>query len=450
MSQNARIPLLKKNQTQRPEQRLDIYTKIRHKNTLPEIPMEPRFLQLPFMKLSRFAEYKTTQLEKNYRFELVAERDLDINVDLVDAKRYIAESAEDNGIPEDMDPIDQYLIEEDVKATDKRRANHNEVVSWMRKIQYLGVENARYGVGADRQETKVGYKLFKSGETDQLYKDRQAQINAINQSFEDVNNHSTTHPTKKDVHAVEEFPLLPDFDFWQLPFSQVLFDSDPIPLRNKNKEQIMERAIIQGLTDDKGVSFVAYYAPTDETLQKLQKVEKTGEPLEEDERLEYKLGREYIWSIRNEATRNFEPNYFFCFRDGKAYYNCMDTNVKLTRRLKSGDIPETMLVKNDEINETDRAEFERRLLQLSEREFINDEDETNPAADEEQARQDEEEEIRKAKKAKTNEIFGEGSDSDSSSSDDSDSNEASEDEKKAKSKSSSDGSSSSAASSDEE
>uniref|UniRef100_A0AC35F6W2 RNA polymerase II-associated factor 1 homolog n=1 Tax=Panagrolaimus sp. PS1159 TaxID=55785 RepID=A0AC35F6W2_9BILA len=374
MSQNARIPLLKKNQTQRPEQRLDIYTKIRHKNTLPEIPMEPRFLQLPFMKLSRFAEYKTTQLEKNYRFELVAERDLDINVDLVDAKRYIAESAEDNGIPEDMDPIDQYLIEEDVKATDKRRANHNEV----------------------------------------------------------VNNHSTTHPTKKDVHAVEEFPLLPDFDFWQLPFSQVLFDSDPIPLRNKNKEQIMERAIIQGLTDDKGVSFVAYYAPTDETLQKLQKVEKTGEPLEEDERLEYKLGREYIWSIRNEATRNFEPNYFFCFRDGKAYYNCMDTNVKLTRRLKS-------------------AEFERRLLQLSEREFINDEDETNPPAgvDEEQARQEEEEEIRKAKKAKTNEIFGEGSDSSDSSSDDSDSNEASEDEKKAKSKSSSDGSSSSA-SSDEE
>lgn len=109
----------------------------------------------------------------------------------------------------------------------------------------------------------------------------------------------------------------------------------------------MERAIIQyvfksfflslfidpffrGLTDDKGVSFVAYYAPTDETLQKLQKVEKTGEPLEEDERLEYKLGREYIWSIRNEATRNFEPNYFFCFRDGKAYYNCMDTNVCLS------------------------------------------------------------------------------------------------------------------------
>uniref|UniRef100_A0AC34GMZ1 RNA polymerase II-associated factor 1 homolog n=1 Tax=Panagrolaimus sp. ES5 TaxID=591445 RepID=A0AC34GMZ1_9BILA len=87
----------------------------------------------------------------------------------------------------------------------------------------------------------------------------------------------------------------------------------------------MERAIIQGLTDNKGASFVAYYAPTDDSLEKLVKTEKTGEHLDDDDRLEYKLGREYIWSVRNEATRGFEPNYFFCFRDGKAFYNCMDT-----------------------------------------------------------------------------------------------------------------------------
>ena len=108
-------------------------------------------------------------------------------MDLVDSKRYMADKTDDaNGIPENMDPIDQYLCEEEIKETDKRRANHNEVVSWMRKTQYLGVENARFGVGADRQETKIGYKLYKSGDADQGYKSRESQIDAINKTFEEV------------------------------------------------------------------------------------------------------------------------------------------------------------------------------------------------------------------------------------------------------------------------
>lgn len=196
---------------------------------------------------------------------------------------------------------------------------------------------------------------------------------------------------------------------------------------------------------------MAYYAPTDEALKKLEHTEKTGEPLDSDDRLEFKLGREYNWAIRNEGVKGFEPNYFFCYRNGSAYYNCLDTRVKLTRRPKGG-ISETMLVRNDELNDHDRAEFEKRLLKLTERELLPEDDEeiaTTTEQDEEAKRL---EEIAKAQKV----IFGddtedESSASSSGSSDDSDDEgKASGEEKveKKKAKSSSGESSSSGSSSD--
>uniref|UniRef100_A0A7E4ZS72 RNA polymerase II-associated factor 1 homolog n=1 Tax=Panagrellus redivivus TaxID=6233 RepID=A0A7E4ZS72_PANRE len=371
MSQK-RHELLKSNQTQRPEHRLDIYTKTRHKNTLPDIPMEPKFLTLPFIKLSRFAEYKTTNLEKNNWFELTTERDLDINIDLVDAKSYVADVIDGQVISGELDPVDKFLIEDDVKLpTDKRRANHSEVVSWMRKTQYLGVDSVRFGVGADRQETKVGYKLYKSGETDDLYKDRQAQIDAINRTFEDVKKPVRNHPTKRGVTAVEEFPILPDFEFWKLPFAQVLLDCDPIPFRKNNKEKLMEKAVIQGVTDSTGAPFVSYYAATDDTLKYLNEIDEEARPPTPGHNMEYRLGREYQWTVRSSAHKGFETNYFFVYRDGKAYYNSMDTRVKLSRRAK-GVVPEVMFVNNVPLTADEIKDFETRASQLNEREIVTD------------------------------------------------------------------------------
>lgn len=56
----------------------------------------------------------------------------------------------------------------------------------MRKTEYISTEFNRYGVGADRQESKVGYNIKRKMGSENFYKDRQSQIDAINKTFEDV------------------------------------------------------------------------------------------------------------------------------------------------------------------------------------------------------------------------------------------------------------------------
>ena len=50
--------------------------------------------------------------------------------------------------------------------------------------------------------------LFKQEE---LYKDREGQINAIQKTFEDAKKDITKHYSKPNVHAVEIKPIYPDF-----------------------------------------------------------------------------------------------------------------------------------------------------------------------------------------------------------------------------------------------
>uniref|UniRef100_A0AC34PWX4 RNA polymerase II-associated factor 1 homolog n=2 Tax=Panagrolaimus sp. JU765 TaxID=591449 RepID=A0AC34PWX4_9BILA len=501
MSSSGRIELLKKNQTQRPEQRLDVFTKIKFKNRLPDIPMEPKFFQNPLVKLSRFAEYKPTKIEQDYRFELTMERDLDLNVDLNLPEKYVNRSefqgesyggealvmdpadqfAEykptkieqdyrfeltmerdldlnvDLNLPEKyvnrsefqgesyggealvMDPADQYLVEDETKqVTEKRRANHNEVVSWMRKTQYLGSENARYGSGADRQETKVGYKLFKEGITDQLYRDRQGQIAAINKTFEDVKIPCKKHPTKEGVYAVEEFEVFPDFDSWQLPYAQVLFDGDPIP-SNKNKDELMDESILVGVNVD-GEDIVGYYVPTEETLAYLSKLHNGEEVPDPEKVMEYNCQREYNWTIKTEGHRGYEPIYFFTFKNGKAYYNQIGTKVKLARKAKGSKmVPPKMHLHNDEVNEAEKKDFENRLTKLAEPEIIyEDEAEKQPDETENQEKPEEtENQEKESKKLTEKDIFGDDTSEGSESSTDSDDSESVQEEKKKTSSSSS-------------
>lgn len=56
----------------------------------------------------------------------------------------------------------------------------------MRKTEYISTEFNRFGVTADRQETKLGYNLKKNQQVEDMYRDKQSQIDAINKTFEDV------------------------------------------------------------------------------------------------------------------------------------------------------------------------------------------------------------------------------------------------------------------------
>ena len=43
-------------------------------------------------------------------------------------------------------------------------------------------------------------------------------------------------------------------------------------------------------------------------------------------RYDYKIAREYNWNVKNKASKGYEENYFFIFRDGDGvYYNELET-----------------------------------------------------------------------------------------------------------------------------
>lgn len=152
-----------------------------------------------------------------------------------------------------------------------RSQQHSKIVPWMRKTEYISTEFNRYGVSSDKSETKVGYSMRKKMEIEAVYKDRDAQISTINKTFDDVSRFKErtqmfqakkpvrVHYNKRNVTAVEEIPLFPDFDvslnrnfafiffqLWKYPFAQVIFDTDPLPFRkNENPELLMEHALIR-------------------------------------------------------------------------------------------------------------------------------------------------------------------------------------------------------------
>ena len=103
--------------------------------------------------------------------------------------------------------------------------------------------------------------------------DREAQIEAIEKTFEDVKVPMKEHYSKKGVYPVEVIPLLPDSDMWKFPCAQVIFDSDPAPMGHSASTQIemMSQAMIRGVMDESGEQFVAYFLPTEETMEKRAK-----------------------------------------------------------------------------------------------------------------------------------------------------------------------------------
>ena len=97
-------------------------------------------------------------------------------------------------------------------------------------------------------EADIGYTVRKKMNVEELYMDRDAQIEAIEQTFRDAEKEITHHYSKPHVHPVEVFPILPDFEMWKYPCAQVIFDSDPAPAGLTPAQQFdqMGQAMIRG------------------------------------------------------------------------------------------------------------------------------------------------------------------------------------------------------------
>lgn len=71
-----------------------------------------------FLFICRYIQYNPTSLERSYKFEILADHDLGLNIDLVNKDKYTTD------YNAQMDPADEKLLEEDILAPqDSKRYN---------------------------------------------------------------------------------------------------------------------------------------------------------------------------------------------------------------------------------------------------------------------------------------------------------------------------------------
>jgi RNA polymerase II-associated factor 1 len=315
------------------EKRSDLVCRVKYNNALPDIPFDAKFITYPFDS-NRYVQYNQTSLERSYKFDLLTEHDLGVPIDLINPDTYLV----DYNMGLDLE--DEALLEDEMSApTDSKRSrHHNKSVSWLRKTEYISTEYNRFVQSAAKAEARLGYSIKKQMKEDVLYKDRDSQIAAINETFELVKKPIIQHYSKPGVTAVEVLPVFPDFEMWKHPCAQVIFDSDPAQKGKTVNEQMeeMSQAMIRGMVDESGDQFVAYFLPTPETLEKRRRDAEIEVDYEDGEEYDYVLAREYNWNVKNKASRGYEENYFFVMKDDGVCYNELETRVRLSKRRKVG------------------------------------------------------------------------------------------------------------------
>ncbi|RXN02456.1 RNA polymerase II-associated factor 1-like protein [Labeo rohita] len=205
----------------------------------------------------------------------------------------------------------------------------------MRKTEYISTEFNRYGVSNEKVEVKIGVSVKQQFTEEEIYKDRDSQIAAIEKTFEDAQKSIAQHYSKPRVTPVEVLPVFPDFKMWINPCAQVIFDSDPAPkdVSGPAGVDMMSQAMIRGMMDEEGNQFVAYFLPNEDTMRKRKRDVEEDMEYMPDEVYDYKIAREYNWNVKNKASKGYEENYFFIFRDGDGvYYNELETRVRLSKR----------------------------------------------------------------------------------------------------------------------
>ncbi|XP_059470215.1 RNA polymerase II-associated factor 1 homolog [Neocloeon triangulifer] len=361
------------------ERKTDLVCRVKYCNTLPDIPFDTKFVTYPFDS-TRFIQNNPTSLERTYKYEVLAEHDLGVTIDLINSDAY--------AIDQDamLDPIDEKLLEEEVSTPQdaNRKKKHSKSVSWLRRTEYISTEQTRFQPQTmEKVEAKVGYSVKKALKDETLYMDRDSQVTAIEKTFADSKITIEKHYSKPNVVPVEVLPVYPDFKMWKYACAQVIFDSDPAPVGRSVPAQIeeMSQAMIRGVMDESGEQFVAYFLPTEDTLIKRKQDQSLGmEWDDESNDYTYKMAREYNWTVKSKASKGYEENYFLVVRDDGVYFNELETRVRLNkRRQKQGGVTNTkLLVHHRPLNE---AEHQTQRVREKALETICEEDDDEPMAE---------------------------------------------------------------------
>ncbi|CAM9385193.1 unnamed protein product, partial [Choristocarpus tenellus] len=206
---------------------------IKFRNQLPDPPLGPHFLNIP-MDLDKYVHYSPTTLERNYKWQLHCERDLGVDINLIDTKKYLLPT---NPLP--LDPSDEALInwkegkgthashEEEDLSTSARRKQVDTSVTWLKKTMYLTNDpfDPVHKFKTERQTQEEQVENLKTEMRQVRSVDRKT---LVEESFMHANSgKKLEHATKKGLTAEWVMPVMPDVTLWPNTYTLVTFDKDP-------------------------------------------------------------------------------------------------------------------------------------------------------------------------------------------------------------------------------
>eukprot|EP00038_Savillea_parva_P013188 m.7627 g.7627 ORF g.7627 m.7627 type:complete len:469 (+) comp2459_c0_seq2:165-1571(+) len=301
-----------------------------YKNTLPDIPQVPKFLSLPFLDSSRFVEYQHTSLEKAHKSEIHVGKDLGIPVELIDPTVY------EGGENLQMHPHDEELLR-DPSQTKAAEATEDSV-PWLRSTTYISTDNRSYGRDAqDWSENKIMGGHVVADDIEE-YQSREAQIKAIEATFDAATQSKLVHPVNPNLTPVEVTPILPSQDYWGRPFLHGVFDNDPTTsLKLMEKQSVTARRsyLAQGMLaqrQEEGSTLAEFslFLPQPDTYQKRRAVQAgEADDIAPGETYTFDKARDYVLELKDNEG---DDTYVLATHNGKTVYKSFQGRVKLNRR----------------------------------------------------------------------------------------------------------------------
>jgi len=349
-------------------------------NPLPEVPVDPKLLVHHIDKEALIRYRYDSVMETAQRYELLAEPDLGIAIDLVDPSVYEAAPGATLA-PEDQELLTSAATHErsapssmNKSAVTKQMRNK---ITWLRKTQLMGnnlyeathkhpkehVERDSY-----RKSKKESSALVTAGSGSDPFRRKIGEIvDVIEQSFADVEKlgcGQIKHPTNAALKAEAVLPVLPDFDCWENSYVQMQFDFDPgLEHAASDKSKLSRKRLAQGIVKGQSTPardgqpaqrYVAYLLP------KSEPVEGAGAYAEG----EMEWVREYAYTVSRDDGN---APYFFVVRDGSVVYNEIEKQMNLSRKpfCEPRSRPSEVFLKRRELEPAEQEEHSARRQKLT-------------------------------------------------------------------------------------
>jgi len=317
--------------------------RVEYGNTLPDVPLDARFLRFPFAK-DRLVKYAASGLQRSIFHDLMPERMLGIDVDLIDVSQYQRPLDVARG---DIEAGDLPLMKSEKKEAAGLRAQRARPnVSWLRKGIMLANDLYTSNVNPPSQlEPEKESAQAKQARIESESHD--AQIEAIEETFQ-LAKQPPVHRTNPSMQIAQILPILPDDDLERASYSFATFDAKPaeqmtrkaaqtstLSIANMTAEEVAKEFSHHAVLVEHTEKFYGLYMPSNRPAPPLSSSAPIAAHVADREHFEWV--REYVVKPSPNADRS--DNFFFKITPSAVKYAHYDHRVTLRKRAKTVDDP---------------------------------------------------------------------------------------------------------------